>query len=59
MIYIGTISSVLDEMDYYSYVLTPEIHGFIPDQRVNGVAIPVDGQPVESRGPEEVYVPTI
>lgn len=57
--YTGAISDVLDEMGYHSHVLPPEIHGLIPDQSVEGVAMPVEGQPTESQGPEEICVPTI
>ena len=58
-IYTGAISDVLDEMGYHNQVLPSSIQALTIDQRVAGVAMPVEGQPTESMDPEEVYVPIL
>ena len=59
VIYTGAISDVLDEMNYRGQVLPPEIQGLTMDQRVAGVAMPMEGEPTESQDPEEVYIPIL
>lgn len=59
VIYTGAISDVLDEMNYRDQVLPPEIQGLTMDQRVAGVAMPMEGEPTESQDPEEVYIPIL
>lgn len=59
LIYTGALSDVLDEMGYRDQALPAEIQGLTMDQRVAGVAMPVEGQPTESQDPEVVYVPIL
>jgi 4-hydroxy-4-methyl-2-oxoglutarate aldolase len=58
-IYTGAILDVLDEMGYYNQVLPSSIQALSIDQRVAGVAMPVEGEPTDSMDPEEVYVPIL
>ncbi len=58
-IYTGAISDVLDEMGYHNQVLPSSIQALTMDQRVAGVAMPVEGEPTDSTDPEEVYVPIL
>ena len=59
LIYTGAISDVLDEMGCRNQVLPSSIQALTIDQRVAGVAMPVEGEPTESQDPEEVYVPIL
>ena len=59
LIYTGAISDVLDEMGCCNQVLPSSIQALTIDQRVAGVAMPVEGEPTESQDPEEVYVPIL
>ncbi|HEV2171983.1 MAG TPA: RraA family protein, partial [Nitrospira sp.] len=59
VIYTGAISDVLDEMGHPNQVLPWEIQGLTIEHRVAGVAMPVEGQPTESRDPEEIFVPVL
>lgn len=59
LIYTGAISDVLDEMGYKTQVLPPEIQSLTIGQRLQGVAMPVEGQPTESQDPEEIFVPVL
>lgn len=58
-IYTGAISDVLDEMGYRRQVLPSSIQALAMDQRVAGLAMPVEGEPTDSVDPEEVYVPIL
>jgi regulator of RNase E activity RraA len=58
-IYTGAIADVLDEMGYHNQVLPSSIQALTMDQRVAGVAMPVEGEPTSSTDPEEVYVPIL
>ncbi len=59
VIYTGAISDVLDEMGYRNQVLPAEIQGLMPEHRVAGVAVTVEGQSTESQDPEEIYIPIL
>jgi 4-hydroxy-4-methyl-2-oxoglutarate aldolase len=59
VIYTGAISDVLDEMGYHDQVLPWEIQGLTMEHCVAGVAMPVEGQPTESRDTEEIFVPIL
>lgn len=59
VIYTGAISDVLDEMGYRNQVLPSEIQGLTLDQRIAGIAMPVEGEATESQDPEEIYVPVL
>lgn len=58
-IYTGSISDVLDEMGYRDQVLPKEIQGLTLQDRVAGLAMPVEGQSTSSMNPEEVFVPVL
>jgi len=59
VVYTGAISDVLDEMGFRHQVLPWEIQGLTLEHRLAGVAMPVEGQPTESRDPEEIFVPVL
>jgi 4-hydroxy-4-methyl-2-oxoglutarate aldolase len=59
VIYTGAISDVLDEMGYRRQVLPHEIQGLTGEDRVAGLAMPVEGQPTDSTDPEEIFVPML
>jgi regulator of RNase E activity RraA len=59
LIYTGAISDVLDEMGYWEQTLPSSIQALASEQRVSGVAMPVEGQPGESRDKDEVYIPLL
>ena len=59
LIYTGAISDVLDEMGHPNQVLPSSIQALTMDQRVAGLAMPVEGEPTTSRDPEVVYVPIL
>jgi 4-hydroxy-4-methyl-2-oxoglutarate aldolase len=58
-IYTGAISDVLDEMGFRNQVLPSEIQALTMDQRVAGIAMPVEGEPTDSLGPDVVYLPIL
>jgi 4-hydroxy-4-methyl-2-oxoglutarate aldolase len=58
-IYTGAISDVLDDMGYHDQSLPSEIQGLTLDQRVAGIALPVEGEATQSRDPEEIFVPVL
>ena len=58
-IYSGAVSDVLDEMGYRDQVMPSEIQGLTMDQRIAGVAMPVEGKATESLDPEEIFVPVL
>lgn len=58
-IYTGAISDVLDEMGYCHQVLPSSIQALKMEQRVTGVAMPVEGEPTDSQDPEEIYIPIL
>jgi hypothetical protein len=55
----GAISDVLDEMGYRNQVLPAEIQGLTLDQRIAGIALPVEGEATDSQEPEEIFVPVL
>ncbi len=59
VIYTGAISDVLDEMGHRNRVLPPSIQALTMDQRVAGIAMPVEGEPTDSTDPEVVYLPIL
>ena len=59
VIYTGAISDVLDEMGFHNQVLPPSIQALTMDQRVAGIAMPVEGEPTGSMDPEVVYLPIL
>lgn len=59
VIYTGAISDVLDEMGLPHQVLPSSIQALTMDQRVAGVAMPVEGDPTASTDPEVVYLPIL
>lgn len=59
VVYTGAISDVLDEMGYHQQVLPCEIQGLTVENRVTGIAMPVEGQSTESEDPEEIFVPVL
>ncbi|HVB29308.1 MAG TPA: RraA family protein [Terriglobia bacterium] len=59
VIYTGAISDVLDEMGYHNQVLPSSIQALNMDQRVAGLAMPVEGEPTDSQDPEEIYIPVL
>ena len=59
VIYTGAISDVLDEMGYRDQVLPAEIQGLTLDQRIAGIALPVEGKATDSQEPEEIFVPIL
>ncbi|MGH9343336.1 MAG: RraA family protein [Terriglobia bacterium] len=59
VIYTGAISDVLDEMGFRDQVLPAEIQGLTVDQRIAGIAMPVQGEPTKSQDPEDIYVPVL
>ena len=59
VIYTGAISDVLDEMGHRNQVLPSEIQGLTIDHRIAGLAMPVEGQPTESKDPEEIFIPVL
>lgn len=59
VIYTGAISDVLDEMGYRYQNLPSSIQGLTIDQKVTGVAMPVEGEPTESQDPEVIYIPIL
>jgi hypothetical protein len=59
VIYTGAISDVLDEMGYRDQVLPAEIQGLTLDQRIAGIALPVEGEATDSQEPEEIFVPVL
>ena len=58
-IYTGAISDVLDEMGYRSQNLPSSIQGLTIEQKVTGIAMPVEGEPTESQDPEVIYIPIL
>ena len=58
-IYTGAILDVLDEMGYHHQVLPSSIQALNIEQRIAGIAMPVEGEPTESLDPEEIYVPIL
>jgi 4-hydroxy-4-methyl-2-oxoglutarate aldolase len=59
VIYTGAISDVLDEMGFRNQVLPSAIQALTMDQRVAGIAMPVEGEPTDSLDPEVVYLPIL
>jgi 4-hydroxy-4-methyl-2-oxoglutarate aldolase len=59
VIYTGAIADVLDEIGLHNQVLPSSIQALTMDQRVGGLAMPVEGEPTDSQDPEEVYVPIL
>lgn len=59
VIYTGAISDVLDEMGHRNQVLPPSIQALAMEQRVTGLAMPVEGEPTDSTDPEVVYLPIL
>ena len=59
VMYTGAISDVLDEMGYSHQVLPSSIQALQMGQRVQGVAMPVEGESTGSTDPEEVYIPIL
>lgn len=59
VIYTGAISDVLDEMGHRNQVLPPSIQALSMEQRVTGLAMPVEGEPTDSTDPEVVYLPIL
>ena len=58
-IYTGAIADVLDEMGHHNQVLPSSIQALAMDQRVAGLAMPVEGAPTESQDPEEIFIPIL
>ncbi len=58
-VYTGAISDVLDELGYREQVLPSSIQGLTLEQRVAGVAMPVEGEPSASLDPEEIFIPIL
>lgn len=59
VIYTGAIADVLDEMGHHNQVLPSSIQALAMDQRVAGLAMPVEGEPTDSTDPEVVYLPIL
>lgn len=59
VMYTGAIADVLDEMGYSHQVLPSSIQALQMGQRVQGVAMPVEGESTGSTDPEEVYIPIL
>ncbi len=59
VIYTGAISDVLDEMGHRNQVLPSSIQALTMDQRVAGLAMPVEGEPTASQDPEEIFIPIL
>lgn len=59
VIYTGAISDVLDEMGHRNQVLPASIQALTMEQRVAGLAMPVEGEPTDSTDPEVVYLPIL
>jgi 4-hydroxy-4-methyl-2-oxoglutarate aldolase len=59
VIYTGAISDVLDEMGHRNQVLPSSIQALTMEQRVAGVAMPVEGEPTDSQDPEEIFIPIL
>jgi len=59
VIYTGAIADVLDEMGYRNQILPSAIQALQMEQRVAGIALPVEGQAANSQDPEEIYVPIL
>ena len=59
VIYTGAISDVLDEMGHRNQVLPATIQALAMEQRVAGLAMPVEGEPTDSTDPEIVYLPIL
>lgn len=58
-IYTGAISDVLDEMGFPNQAFPTSIQALKMEQGVTGIALPVEGEPTESKDPEEVYIPIL
>jgi 4-hydroxy-4-methyl-2-oxoglutarate aldolase len=58
-IYTGAISDVLDEMGHRNQVLPSSIQALTMDQRLAGVAMPVEGEPTDSQDPDEIFIPIL
>jgi 4-hydroxy-4-methyl-2-oxoglutarate aldolase len=59
VIYTGAISDVLDEMGHRNQVLPSSIQALTMEQRVAGVAMPVEGEPTDSQDPDEIFIPIL
>jgi len=59
VIYTGAISDVLDEMGHRNQVLPSSIQALTLDQRVAGLAMPVEGEPTASQDPDEIFIPIL
>lgn len=59
VIYTGAISDVLDEMGHRNQVLPSSIQALTMDQRVAGLAMPVEGEPTDSQDPDEIFIPIL
>jgi 4-hydroxy-4-methyl-2-oxoglutarate aldolase len=59
VIYTGAISDVMEEMGHRNQVLPPSIQALAMEQRVTGLAMPVEGEPTDSTDPEVVYLPIL
>jgi 4-hydroxy-4-methyl-2-oxoglutarate aldolase len=57
--YTGAISDVLDEMGHSNQALPASIQALTMDQRLAGIAMPVEGEPTDSLDPEVVYLPIL
>lgn len=59
VIYTGAVSDVMEEMGHRNQVLPPSIQALSLEQRVAGLAMPVEGEPTGSTDPEVVYLPIL
>lgn len=59
VIYTGAVSDVLDEMGHRNQVLPSSIQALTMEQRVAGIAMPVEGAQTDSQDTDEIFIPIL